>query len=180
MAGGLLMVLSLLFHQLVQFCSFSGHGKQCSVPQSRPGTYPLLSIFSLILCFPVELSAWALLHTQRAIPSHGVYIYTRVFSSLPECWLTIWCWLQRAMPMEKSGVPVWKCKTGFPLLFCGFILPFNHLAAQATVLGEENQCLSFSRATSTNIFFYWANTARSRILVKAVNSVTIMIIFFSL
>lgn len=54
-----LIVLSLLFHQPVQFCSqsFSGHGKQCSVAQSRPGTHPFLSIFSLILCFPLELSA---------------------------------------------------------------------------------------------------------------------------
>lgn len=174
------MVWSLLFHQLVQFCSFSGHGKQCSVAQGRLGTYPVLSIFSLILCFPVELSAWALLHTQRAIPSHGVYIYTGVFSSLPECWLTVWCCLQSAVPMEIPGVPVWKSKTGFPLLLCGFILPFHHLAAQATVLEEKNQCLSFSKATSTNIFFYWANTSRSRVSGKAVNSVTIMIIFFSL
>lgn len=46
--------------------------------------------------------------------------------------------------------------------------------------GEENQCLSFSKATSTNVFFYRANTALSRILVKAVSSVTIMIIFFLL
>lgn len=56
--------------------------------------------------------------------------------------------------MEKSGIRVWKSKTGFPLLLCGFILPFNHLAAQATVPGGRKTSVSHFQKQQVQTFSF--------------------------
>lgn len=158
------------------FCSLSflGHWKQCFMPQRRPKAYLHLFIFSLILCFPMELSGWALLCRRRAIPVSWMCTFTQ--GSFHPCQnagagFRMQClWKKQVYQHGKARLVFHCCSVA---LFC----PSTICLHRQLLLGEEYQCLSFSKATNTNIFFYWANTALSRIAAKAMNSAIIKLHF---
>lgn len=164
-----------------QFCSqiFLGHWKQCFMPQRKPVVrYLHLFIFSLILCFPMELSAWALLRNRRAILVSWMCTFTQ--GSLHPCQnagSTFGAGFRVQCPWKKQVYQFGKARLVFHCCSVALFCPSTVCPHRQLLLGEEYQCVSFSKATNTNIFFYWANTALRTIAVKAMNSAIIKLHF---
>lgn len=80
-------------------------------------------------------------------------------------------------PWKKQVYQYGKARLVFHGWSVALFCPSAIYLYRQLLLGEDYQCLSFSKATNTDIFFYWANSALSKIAVKAMNSAIIKLHF---
>lgn len=158
--------------------SFLDHWRQCIVPQRRPIAYLHLLIRSLVLHFPVELSAWALLCSWTAIPVSWMWTLTQgSFHPCRNAGSAFGAGFKVQCPWKKQVCQYGKARLVFQCCSAALFCPSTIGPHRELLLGKEYQHLSFSKATNRDVFFKWFNTAFSRIALKAMSSVIIRLLF---